>query len=119
YLTNYPAVVLPATLLVVLVSWWIAARQRGAPNCKTDPAIPSTDIRGALLAFAVAGLLALPWLGVNLATFGHPVWSQPLQRQLGGGDKQVKVILQDEEVVKLPLPGADPLRDRLRSTVVN
>lgn len=119
YLTNYPAVVLPATLLVVLAGWWLAARRCGAPQCKTGPAIPSADSRGALLAFGVAGLLALPWLGFNLATFGNPVWSQPLQRQLGGGDKQVEVILQDGEVVKRPLPGADPLRDRLRSTVVN
>ena len=117
YLTNYPAVVLPATLLVVLVGWWMAARRRGAPNCKTRSAIPSADSRGALLAFAVAGLLALPWLGFNLATFGNPVWSQPLQRQLGGGDKRVEVILQDGEVVKRPLPRAAPLRARLRSTV--
>ena len=118
YLTNYPAVVLPATLLVVVVGWWMAAR-RGVPNCKTELAFPTAHMRGALLAFALAGLLTLPWLGFNLATFGNPVWSQPLQRQLGGGDKQVEVVLQDGEVVKRLLPDADPLRDRPRSTVVN
>jgi 4-amino-4-deoxy-L-arabinose transferase-like glycosyltransferase len=116
YLTNYPAVVLPATLVAVVGRWWLERRRagKGGSGGAPAPALPDTA-----LALLVAGLMVLPWLLFNLATFGNPVWSQPLQRQLGGGDKQVEVVVENGEVVKRALPGGDPLGERLRSTAAN
>lgn len=106
YLTNYPAVVLVASLLVLLALRCWRGRAPG-------------ELRGAALALAVAGLLVLPWLAFTFNTFGNPFWSQPLQRQLSGGDKDVEVVIVDGEVIKRPLPAADPLAERLRATAAN
>jgi hypothetical protein len=67
----------------------------------------------------VALALVTPWLLYASLTYGSPVWSQPLQRQLGGGDKQVEVVVVGHEVVKRALPARDPLGERLRSTAAN
>lgn len=64
-------------------------------------------------------LVTLPWLVFNAATYGNPFWSQPLQRQLGGSDKQVEVVVTDEGVVKRPLPGGSPLGEVARRTALN
>jgi hypothetical protein len=68
------------------------------------------------LPLAVTGLLVLPWLLFNLVTFGNPVWSQPLERQLGGGDKHIELVVQNGEVIKRKVGAPDPLGQRLRST---
>jgi 4-amino-4-deoxy-L-arabinose transferase-like glycosyltransferase len=82
YLTNYPAVVLLLSFLALIAIRW--------PMGQTVPLIP----------FAVAGALVLPWLAFSFATFGSPIWSQPLERQLGAADRQVEVVIQDGEAVK-------------------
>lgn len=124
YLTNYPAVVLPVTLVLLVVlarrgptspdATWPDSSPPGQPAIALAPSAAS-----AVRTLAVAAALVLPWLIFNLATFGNPVWSQPLARQLGGGDKQVEVVIQDGEVVKRYLPPADPLGERLRTTASN
>lgn len=106
YLTNYPAAVLPLSYLALLLVRWRANR-------------PATSPATLALPLAVALLLALPWLAFNVTTFGNPIWSQPLQRQLGGGDKRVEVVVEGDEVVKRVLPGGDPLGARLRTTAAN
>lgn len=106
YLTNYPAAVLPVSYAALLVLRWWSARQTSAAPTLVVPLV-------------VAFLLAAPWFAFNLATFGNPIWSQPLQRQLGGGDKRVEVVVQDGEVLKRVLPGGDPLGERLRTTAYN
>lgn len=106
YLTNYPAVILVASFLVLLAF----RRWRGWGT---------GERRGAFLALCIAGLVVLPWLLFALSTFGNPFWSQPLQRQLSGGDKDVQVVIVDGEVVKRPLPVANGLAERLRTTAAN
>jgi hypothetical protein len=126
YLTNYPAVVLPATLLLLLLSQHLRPPRRadepGSVAASADPLSESTRAArpaGYLLAFGVAGLLVLPWLLYSLAVFGNPIWSQPLQRQLGGGDTQVEVVVGAAGVVKQTLPSANPAAERLRTTAAN
>ena len=117
YLTNYPAVVLPLTLGALLV---LERALPGGGRPESDcSAGPERTTRAGLAALAVAGLVVLPWLLYNAALFGSPVWSQPLQRQLGGGDTQVEVMVGQEGVFKRPLVAADPLPERVRTTAYN
>ncbi|MFP5368411.1 MAG: ArnT family glycosyltransferase, partial [Actinomycetes bacterium] len=94
YLTNYPAVVLPAALLLLhLVQHRRAALQ---PRLLAGPA----------LSALVLALVILPWLLYSASLFGGPFWSQPFQRTLAGGSRDVEYVLQDGQAVKrnLPLP---------------
>jgi 4-amino-4-deoxy-L-arabinose transferase-like glycosyltransferase len=109
-LTNYPAVVLPLSFMALLAERW--RQGRAGERRSGGGATPAL----ALLPLAVAGLLVLPWLVFNLVTFGNPLWSQPLERQLGGGDKHIEVVVQDGEVVKRKVGAPDPLAQRLGST---
>jgi 4-amino-4-deoxy-L-arabinose transferase-like glycosyltransferase len=117
YLTNYPAVVLPVSYVVLLAIRGWATRHGNRPAGPLRANRPVGAL--LLLPLLIAALLTLPWLAFNLATFGNPVWSQPLERQLGGGDKRVEVVVQAGGVVKRTLPGGDPLSERLRTTAYN
>jgi Dolichyl-phosphate-mannose-protein mannosyltransferase len=129
YLTNYPGVVLPLTFVIVLASRrWKSTQNDSAPAAPPRPPVsaslrlpvsPSARLPVSLLPLAAAAVLVLPWLAFNFATFGNPFWSQPLERLLGGADKHVEVIVQDGEVVKRSLPVANPVGERLRTTVQN
>jgi len=98
YLTNYPAIVLPVALVVVhLVRY---GRQAAKWNA----------LAGPVLSGIVMLLVVLPWLIFNLTTFGSPIWSQPFQRTLAGGSRQVEYVLDGDELVKRNLPaGPDRL----------
>jgi hypothetical protein len=109
YLTNYPGVVLLVSFGTLLLPRLIGRSGAG----------DRSPLGVALVPLAVAAILVLPWLIFNLLTFGNPVWSQPLERQLGGGDKLVEVVISDGEVVKRNLPSSDPLVSRVRSTAQN
>jgi 4-amino-4-deoxy-L-arabinose transferase-like glycosyltransferase len=102
YLTNYPAVVLPIALLVLhLLRHGRGAMQRRA---LAGPAV------SALVMLAVV----LPWLLYNAALFGSPIWSQPFQRTLAGGSRQVEYVLVNGEAVKRNLPATGDWRASLR-----
>ena len=45
-------------------------------------------------------VVILPWLIFNARLFGGPFWSQPFQRTLAGGSRQVEYVLVDGEAVK-------------------
>jgi hypothetical protein len=45
-----------------------------------------------------------PWLVHSTTLFGGPFWSQPFQRTLAGGSRQVEYLLVDGEAVKRNLP---------------
>ena len=92
YLTNYPAVVLPVALLVLHVV------RHGMRS------FGLRQLAGPALSAAVMLLLILPWLAVNAAWFGGPFWSQPFQRTLAGGSRQVEYVVVDGEAVKRNLP---------------
>jgi 4-amino-4-deoxy-L-arabinose transferase-like glycosyltransferase len=115
YLTNYPAVVLPLTYILLLLWWRLGPSQPPFP----PPHLPISPSRHRLLPLATALVVALPWLVFSTATFGNPIWSQPLERQIGGGDKRVELVLQDGELVKRAVPIASPLDQRLRETARN
>ncbi|MCC7371134.1 MAG: glycosyltransferase family 39 protein [Chloroflexi bacterium] len=92
YLTNYPAVVLPIALLALhLVRHRLAAFR---PQALAGPAISAV----------VMLLVILPWLAYNAAQFGGPFWSQPFQRTLAGGSRQVEYVLVNGQAVKRNLP---------------
>ena len=100
YLTNYPAIVLPVALVVVhLLRYGRQAARWSA-------------LAGPVLSGVVMLLVVLPWLIFNVVTFGSPIWSQPFQRTLAGGSRQVEYVLDGDEVVKRNLPAN---ADRLTS----
>lgn len=92
YLTNYPAVVLP----VALAALHLLRHGRAAlrPSLLAEPA----------LAGLVLLVVVLPWLVHNALLFGSPIWSQPFQRTLAGGSRQVEYVIVGDEVVKRNLP---------------
>ncbi len=103
-LANYSAVVLPISLGLVHVlrhGWSWLSREA---------------LAGPALSLAVMLAVVTPWLVHNAVVFGNPLWSQPLERSLSGGSKQVEYLLVGDEVVKrnLPQPGGTgaALRDR-------
>jgi len=92
YLTNYPAVVLPVALAVLhLVRH---GRQAFRPATLAGPA----------LSAVVLLLVIAPWLLYNASLFGGPFWSQPFQRTLAGGSRDVEYVVVDGEPVKRNLP---------------
>ena len=92
YLTNYPAVVLPVALAVLqLVRHGRQAFRLAA-------------LAGPALSAAVMVLIIMPWLLYNASVFGGPFWSQPFQRTLAGGSRDVEYVLIDGEAVKRNLP---------------
>lgn len=107
FLVNYPGVVLAPALVLT------AGMQHGRAAASWPV------VRGITVAGVVALLLALPWFGFNAAVHGNPIWSQPLQRQLGGGDKLVDVRVVDGEVVKVNRPEAGTAEARWRTTAAN
>ena len=111
YLVNYPAVVLPA----VFVSYCLVRRL--APDLTPSP----SPRRGGETALALGVMLVvvLPWAAYSTATFGNPIFSQPLQRQLGGSDKLVDLVVTDGGVVKQPRTTAEGLPAIVRRTAVN
>ena len=89
FLVNYPASVLAPVLVLT------ALLQFGRK------ALSSTMIRSIAIAAAAALLVVLPWFAFNALLHGNPLWSQPLQRQLGGGDTRADVRVVDGEVIKI------------------
>ena len=61
-------------------------------------------LAGPALSAVVMLLVILPWLTYNAAQFGGPFWSQPFQRTLAGGSRQVEYVLVDGQAVKRNLP---------------
>ncbi len=107
FLVNYPAGVLaPALVLTALLQFG-------------HKAISATVIRGIAIAAAAALLVALPWFAFNSSLHGNPLWSQPLQRQLGGGDTRVDVRVVDGDVIKVNRLEAATPTARLRTTAAN
>lgn len=107
FLVNYPSVVLVPALLGT------AILQHGR-RALTLPVLR------ALTVSAVTMLaICLPWLAINSGLHGNPLWSQPLERQLGGGDKQVDVQIVNGEVIKVNRPDPTASSTRLRTTIMN
>lgn len=106
-LVNYPAVILPVALVLA------AALQHGRRLLTASH----------LASLAVAGLAFLailtPWLAYNAWLHGNPIWSQPLQRALGGGEKQVEVLIVGGEVVKQNVPDPGGVGATVRRTFSN
>jgi 4-amino-4-deoxy-L-arabinose transferase-like glycosyltransferase len=92
YLTNYPAVVLPIALAALHIIWH--GRRAFQPRRLAGPG----------LSAVVMLVVISPWLIFNTVLFGGPFWSQPFQRTLAGGSRQVEYVLVDGEAVKRNLP---------------
>ena len=107
YLTNYPAVTLPATL--VLLHLLRHGRRALRRRALAYPA----------LSLAVMLAVVAPWLAHNLALFGNPLWSQPLERSLAGGSRQVEYVVVGNEVVKRSLPSTEGAWSSLRARAVD
>jgi hypothetical protein len=60
-----------------------------------------------------------PWFVFNAAIHGNPLWSQPLQRQLGGGEARLDYQVVDDEVIKVNRPEPSAPAARLRTTAAN
>jgi hypothetical protein len=60
-----------------------------------------------------------PWSAHNLAQFGNPFWSQPLERSLAGGSRDVEYVLVGDDVVKRNLPASQSRMDSLRERGVD
>jgi 4-amino-4-deoxy-L-arabinose transferase-like glycosyltransferase len=107
YLTNYPAVVLPVALAALHVVRH--GRHLLRPKLLAGPAIS-----------AVVMLVVIsPWLIYNVALFGGPFWSQPFQRTLAGGSRQVEYVVVDGEAVKRNLPATGDRLAGLRERAVD
>src|SRR5215208_2864083 len=74
---------------------------------------------GPAISAAVMFVVILPWLAVNAAWFGGPFWSQPFQRTLAGGSRQVEYVLVDGEAVKRNLPSTGDRLGALRERAVD
>lgn len=92
YLTNYPALTLPISL--ALLHLLRHRRAAGRREALTGPAL------SLLVMLVVIG----PWLVHNVVLFGNPFWSQPFERSLAGGSRQVEYLLVGDEVLKRNLP---------------
>jgi hypothetical protein len=96
-------VVLPAALAVLHA---VRHRQR----------LLSRDaLLGPAIAAGVLLLVVSPWLAYNAAIFGGPFWSQPFQRTLAGGSRQVEYVLVDGQAIKRNLPADASSLARLRA----
>lgn len=107
YLTNYPAVVLPVSLIVFHVV------RHGRRLFRRDALI------GPALSAGVMLLVVAPWLLYNAALFGGPFWSQPFQRTLAGGSRQVEYVLVDGQAIKRNLPAVTSRLAGLRERAVD
>ena len=107
YLTNYPAVVLPVALLVLHVVRYRLQAWR--------PAL----LAGPALSAGVMLLVVSPWLLYNASVFGGPFWSQPFQRTLAGGSRDVEYLLVDGEAVKRNLPTTGDRMSQLRARALD
>ncbi|MCC6176322.1 MAG: glycosyltransferase family 39 protein [Chloroflexi bacterium] len=107
YLTNYPAVVLPASLVLLL----LVRHGRGLFRRST--------LAGPLAGGAVMLLTISPWLIHNAGTFGSPIWSQPFQRTLAGGSRQVEFAIVDGEVIKRNRPVSSDRVTALRERAID
>jgi 4-amino-4-deoxy-L-arabinose transferase-like glycosyltransferase len=107
YLTNYPAVVLPVALALLHVV------RHGRRLLRRDVLVGPAVAAGVLL------LVVAPWLAYNAAVFGGPFWSQPFQRTLAGGSRQVEYVLVDGQVVKRNLPANSSRLAGLRERAVD
>jgi 4-amino-4-deoxy-L-arabinose transferase-like glycosyltransferase len=107
YLTNYPAVVLPVALAALHL-----VRHRGL-------AFRSATLAGPALSAVVMLLVVSPWLVYSATLFGGPFWSQPFQRTLAGGSRQVEYLLVGGEAVKRNLPTSGDRLSALRARAVD
>jgi len=107
YLTNYPAVVLPAALAA------LHAVRHGRRLLQRDALV------GPAVAAGVMLLVVSPWLAYNAAVFGGPFWSQPFQRTMAGGSRQVEYVLVDGQVVKRNLPATSSQLAALRERAID
>jgi hypothetical protein len=65
-------------------------------------------------------LLAIsPWLLFTWSQFGSPIWSQPFQRTLAGGSREVEYLIVGDEVIKRNVPAAGGPLGRLRERAVD
>jgi hypothetical protein len=107
YLTNYPAVVLPVALAVLhLVRH---GRLAFRPAVLARPSVSA-----GMMVLVIA-----PWLLYNAAVFGGPFWSQPFQRTLAGGSRDVEYVLIDGGAVKRNLPTRGDRLSALRTRALD
>ncbi len=106
-LTNYPAVTLPVALVVIHVVGH--GRRAFRREALVGPAISL----GVMLA------VAAPWLAHNAVVFGNPLWSQPLERSLAGGSRQVEYVILGDEVIKRTLPPIEGAAAAARARAVD
>ncbi|MCC7106812.1 MAG: glycosyltransferase family 39 protein [Chloroflexi bacterium] len=102
YLVNYPAAILPAAFAATLGLRWWAERRGSAVSTVKERQARGGWLRVLAVGLASSLVVVLPWLAFNTVTYGNPVFSQPLQRQLGGSDKRVDVLVTGAGVVKRP-----------------
>jgi 4-amino-4-deoxy-L-arabinose transferase-like glycosyltransferase len=107
YLTNYPAVVLP----IALVGVHLVRHGRRAFGWRV--------LAGPALSALVMFVVVMPWLMANASWFGGPFWSQPFQRTLAGGSRQVEYVLVDGEAVKRNLPSSADRMASLRERAID
>jgi 4-amino-4-deoxy-L-arabinose transferase-like glycosyltransferase len=107
YLANYPAVTLPASLVAIhLMRSGRSAFRREA-------------LAGPALSLAVMLAVIAPWLAHNSILFGNPFWSQPFERTLAGGSRQVEYVIAGDEVIKRNVPSAEGALPALRARAVD
>jgi 4-amino-4-deoxy-L-arabinose transferase-like glycosyltransferase len=107
YLVNYPALVLPASLVLLhLLRWGRASLRREA-------------LAGPAVSLAVMLAVIAPWLVHNAVLFGNPFWSQPLERTLAGGSRQVEYLIAGDEVLKRNLPASEGPAATLRARAID
>jgi 4-amino-4-deoxy-L-arabinose transferase-like glycosyltransferase len=107
YLANYPALVLPITL--VLLHQFRHGRASLGREALAGPAV----------ALGVMLLVISPWLVHNLVLFGNPFWSQPFERTLAGGSRQVEYLIVGDEVIKRNLPSSGGMVEAFRARAVD
>jgi hypothetical protein len=107
YLTNYPAI----TLVAALGLTHLLRTGRGA--------FRPTALAGPAVALGVMLLTISPWLAFTWTTFGSPIWSQPFQRTLAGGSRQVEYLIVGDEVIKRNLPASGDRLAGLRERAID
>ena len=107
YLTNYPAVTLPSSLILL----HLLRHGRGA--------LRRQALAGPAVSLLVMLAVVAPWLVHNVVLFGNPFWSQPLERSLAGGSRQVEYVVVGDDVLKRNLPAAEGGASILRGWAIN
>jgi 4-amino-4-deoxy-L-arabinose transferase-like glycosyltransferase len=107
YLANYPALVLPISLVLLHIL------QYGGASLRREV------LAGLSVALGVMLLVILPWLVHNAVLFGNPFWSQPFERTLSGGSRQVEYLVVGDDVVKRNLPVSGGAVAALRARAVD